>query len=67
MTVENLIDVRSVRKTFGSYLAVDDLTMSVRRGEIVVLLGQTGAGKSTVLNLVADVLYAVADPRIRYD
>jgi NitT/TauT family transport system ATP-binding protein len=52
MTVENVIDLRSVRKTFGSYLAVDDLSMNVRRGEIVVLLGQTGAGKSTVLNLI---------------
>jgi NitT/TauT family transport system ATP-binding protein len=52
MTEENLIEVRDVTKTFGSYLAVDNLSMNVRRGEIVVLLGQTGAGKSTVLNLI---------------
>ncbi len=49
---EALIDVRGVSKTFGSHLAVDDLSLQVRRGEIVVLLGQTGAGKSTVLNLI---------------
>src|SRR3984957_7328795 len=49
---ENLIQVQDVCKTFGSYLAVDRLSMNVRCGEIVVLLGQTGAGKSTVLNLI---------------
>jgi NitT/TauT family transport system ATP-binding protein len=48
----NLIEVRNVTKAFGSHLAVDDLSMNVERGEIVVLLGQTGAGKSTVLNLI---------------
>lgn len=48
----NLIEVQNVTKTFGSYLAVDNLSLNVQRGEIVVLLGQTGAGKSTVLNLI---------------
>lgn len=52
MTEENIIEVREVSKTFGNYLAVDNLSMNVGRGEIVVLLGQTGAGKSTVLNLI---------------
>lgn len=52
MTEDNLIEVRDVTKRFGTYLAVDNLSMNVRRGEIVVLLGQTGAGKSTVLNLI---------------
>jgi NitT/TauT family transport system ATP-binding protein len=48
----DLIEVANVSKTFGSYLAVDNLSLNVQRGEIVVLLGQTGAGKSTVLNLI---------------
>lgn len=52
MSTDNLIEVRGVTKTFGSYLAVDNLSLNVARGEIVVLLGQTGAGKTTVLNLV---------------
>jgi len=50
--MNDLIEVANVTKTFGSYLAVDDLSLNVQRGEIVVLLGQTGAGKSTVLNLI---------------
>ncbi|MEW6767058.1 MAG: ATP-binding cassette domain-containing protein [Pseudomonadota bacterium] len=48
----NLIEVKNVIKRFGNYLAIDNLSLDVRRGEIVVLLGQTGAGKSTVLNLI---------------
>lgn len=52
MSGDNLIEVRGVTKAFGSYLAVDNLSMAVLRGEIVALLGQTGAGKSTVLNLI---------------
>ena len=48
----NLIEVQGVSKTFGNYVAVRDLTLSVRQGEIVALLGRTGAGKSTVLNLI---------------
>jgi NitT/TauT family transport system ATP-binding protein len=52
MSNKNLIEVRDVTKTFGPHLAVDKLSLNVRRGEIVVLLGQTGAGKSTVLNLI---------------
>jgi NitT/TauT family transport system ATP-binding protein len=52
MSNENLIEMRDVTKTFGPHLAVDKLSLNVRRGEIVVLLGQTGAGKSTVLNLI---------------
>ena len=50
--MNDLIEVANVTKTFGSYLAVDNLSLNVQRGEIVVLLGQTGAGKSTVLNLI---------------
>jgi NitT/TauT family transport system ATP-binding protein len=70
MSAEHIIEVRDVAKSFGSYLAVEDLSLSVRRGEIVALLGQTGAGKSTVLNLImgtikpsrGDIRVAGVDP-----
>jgi len=47
-----LIELTGVSKRFGEHLAVDRLTMSVARGEIVALLGRTGAGKSTVMSLL---------------
>jgi NitT/TauT family transport system ATP-binding protein len=47
-----LIELKNVSKQFGDYLAVDDLSMQVAQGEIVALLGRTGAGKSTVMSLL---------------
>jgi NitT/TauT family transport system ATP-binding protein len=52
MTRGHLIEVRNVRKTFNDFVAVENLSFGVGEGEIVALLGRTGAGKSTVLNLV---------------
>lgn len=51
-----MLDVRSVRKAFGSRQAVRGLSFSVARGEVVGLLGQNGAGKSTTLRLIAGAL-----------
>lgn len=48
----SLISIRGVSCWFGDFLAVDNLTFEVCPGEIVALVGKTGAGKSTVLNLV---------------
>jgi len=47
-----LIALENVSKRFGGQLAVDQLSFEVRRGEIVALLGKTGAGKSTVMNML---------------
>jgi len=47
-----IIELREVSKRFGSHTAIDRLTMVVREGETVALLGQTGAGKSTVMSLL---------------
>lgn len=47
-----LICIRGVSCWFGDFLVVDNLTLNVDPAEIVVLVGKTGAGKSTVLNLV---------------
>lgn len=41
-----------VRKTYGSCVAVDDLTLSAQRGEVVALLGANGAGKTTALEML---------------
>ncbi len=47
-----IIELRDVTKRFGSHTAIDRLSMEVRDGETVALLGQTGAGKSTVMSLL---------------
>src|SRR6266702_6028711 len=47
------IQLRNVSKRFGDILAVDDLSLDVKDGEFVVLLGPSGAGKTTTLRLIA--------------
>ena len=51
-----MIETHQLTKTFGSIVAVDDLNLSVRPGEIFGLLGPNGAGKSTTLAMILGVL-----------
>lgn len=53
---EHIITVEKVDKRFGEHFAVRDLSFSVKRGQIVALLGRTGAGKSTALHLIMGVM-----------
>lgn len=47
-----MIEVRGLTKRYGEVLAVDDLTFSVRPGEVTGFLGPNGAGKSTTLRMI---------------
>jgi osmoprotectant transport system ATP-binding protein len=47
-----LIEVRELTRRFGSTLAVDRLSFDVARGELLVLLGRSGCGKTTTLKMV---------------
>jgi branched-chain amino acid transport system permease protein len=53
---EPLLQVQAVRKTFGGLVAVNDVSFSIRAGEIMGLIGPNGAGKSTTFNLISGVL-----------
>ena len=47
-----LIEVKKVTKKYGNFTAVDNITFNVKDGEVVGLLGQNGAGKSTTMNMI---------------
>ncbi|MBQ0959284.1 branched-chain amino acid ABC transporter ATP-binding protein/permease [Ideonella sp. 4Y11] len=53
---ELLLDVKAVRKEFGGLVAVNDVSFTLRGGDIMGLLGPNGAGKSTTFNLITGVL-----------
>jgi ABC-type sugar transport system ATPase subunit len=50
-----LLSIRNVTKAFGGLVAVDGVSLDVRRGEVVGLLGDNGAGKSTLIKCVSGV------------
>lgn len=51
-----MIDVKQLTRKFGSVTAVEDLSFSAEAGEVIGLLGQNGAGKSTTLNMLTGYL-----------
>lgn len=48
-----MIELRNVTKKFGSFTAVDDITLSVPKGEFFGFLGPNGAGKTTTIKMMA--------------
>ena len=65
MSPQNLIEVDNLTMRFGGVTALDALNMSVRRGEILGLLGPNGSGKTTFFNVLTG-LYRATSGRITY-
>ena len=54
--MDSLIDIRGISKHFGPITAVDDVSFSVARGEVLGFLGPNGAGKTTTMRIVTGYL-----------
>lgn len=51
-----MLDVNSLKRTYGDFVAVDGVTFSIGKGEIVGLLGHNGAGKTTIMKMLSGYL-----------
>ncbi len=53
---KSMVSIESVTMSFGAYVAVQDVNLSVADGEFLAIVGPTGCGKSTILNAIAGLL-----------
>ena len=47
-----MIEVKNITKKYGSFVALDNVSFKIEKGEIIGLLGPNGAGKSTTMNII---------------
>lgn len=65
MSKENVLNVENVTMQFGGVIAVDNMNLTVDKGEIVSLIGPNGAGKTTAFNVITGV-YAPTNGAVYY-
>ncbi|MBP3427369.1 MAG: ABC transporter ATP-binding protein [Clostridia bacterium] len=55
--MEYAIELRHITKTFGRVVANHNVSLAVRQGEILSLLGENGSGKTTLMNMISGIYY----------
>ena len=58
--VTALLDISGVRKAYGDFVALDDVTLSIAEDELVSIVGPNGAGKTTLVNVITGLLTPTA-------
>ena len=54
---ENLLEVNSITKHFGGVTALSEVSLCLKRGEVLALAGDNGAGKSTLIKIISGVYH----------
>ncbi|MDO8660007.1 MAG: ATP-binding cassette domain-containing protein, partial [Candidatus Parcubacteria bacterium] len=51
-----MIEIKNITKKYGSFVAVDDISLKVNKGEVFAFLGPNGAGKTTTIKMLTTLL-----------
>lgn len=57
MSEKFAIELRNITKTFGRVVANKNVSLNIRKGEILAILGENGSGKTTLMNMVSGIYY----------
>ncbi len=53
---ENILEIKNLSKSYDTFKAVDDISLTVKKGSLFAFLGMNGAGKSTTINIICNIL-----------
>ncbi|WP_260631970.1 ATP-binding cassette domain-containing protein [Bacillus cereus] len=51
--INTMISIRYIKKSYGDYTVIKNLSIDIRKGEIIGLLGPNGAGKTTLISILS--------------
>ena len=57
METNYAVEMKNVTKTFGSTVANNNVSLTIKKGEILSLLGENGSGKTTIMNMLAGIYF----------
>ena len=58
--MSNIVEVRNLTKSYGSVMAVNQVSFSIETGKIYGLLGRNSAGKTTIMQIITAQLFATS-------
>ena len=66
MAEEYAVELRGITKTFGPVVANHNVNLTLRKGEILSLLGENGSGKTTLMNMLSGIYTPDSGPILVY-